>query len=101
MPKLPPPPRIAYVLPAISYMHLICVAASAGSFDHCPVIVARVAGFLEQVDPALRVVMKLGGQHPAVEQVFLLRGPIAVDLDKSASFRGALDFLDGANGAAA
>src|SRR5438552_3698394 len=52
-----------------------CSAPPAGflrrSFDDGPVIIAGVTGFSEQGDPAVRIIMELGGEHPFLEQHLL------------------------------
>src|SRR5579871_4881991 len=69
--------------------------ARRGSFrpllDDGPVIIAGVAGLLEQLDPAVRIVVELGGQDPFLEQRLLLRRAVGIDLDKAAARRQALD----------
>src|SRR3954454_17723315 len=99
MPKLPPPPRMQYVLaindPAPNQgvgphnrlpeaqkptrRSRLCATRIAESCDDGPVPVAAVAGLAEQFQPAVRVVVKLGGQHPAFEYLLLVRRAVAVD----------------------
>src|SRR5262249_2934327 len=64
------------------------------SFDDGPVIIAGVAGFSEQGDPAVRIVMELGGEHPFLEQRLLLISAIGVDLHEGAPRRQSLDFTE-------
>src|SRR5215470_7951333 len=54
------------------------------SFDDGPVIIAGVAGFAKQGDPAVRIIVELGGEHPFLEQRLLLRGAIRIDLHEGA-----------------
>src|SRR5215471_14084013 len=62
------------------------------SFDDGPVIIAGVAGFAKQGDPAARIVVELGGEHPLLEQRLLLSVAIRVDLHEGAPRRKSLDF---------
>src|SRR5262245_22061583 len=62
------------------------------SFDDGPVIIAGVAGFSEQGDPTVRIIVELGGQHPFFEQGLLLGGAIGVDLHEGAPRREPFDF---------
>src|SRR5262252_3415698 len=54
------------------------------SFDDGPVIIAGVASFSEQGDPAVRIVVELGGEHPFLEPRLLLSVAIGVDLHEGA-----------------
>src|SRR5262245_3968557 len=65
------------------------------SFDDGPVIIAGVAGFSEQGDPAVRIVMELGGEHPFLEQRLLLISAIGVDLHEGAPRGRSLAFTEG------
>src|SRR5262249_53520120 len=64
------------------------------SFDEGPVIIAGVAGFSEQGDPAVRMIMELGGEHPFLEQRLLLSGAIGVDLHEGAPRRQSFNFTE-------
>src|SRR5262245_5751339 len=64
------------------------------SFDDGPVIIAGVAGFPKQGDPAVRIIVELGGQHPFLEQRLLLSGAIRVDLYEGASRGESFDFTE-------
>src|SRR5262245_4828211 len=64
------------------------------SFDDGPVIIAAVAGFSEQGDPAVRIIMELGSEHPLLEQRLLLSAAIGVDLDEGAPWRQSFDFTE-------
>src|SRR5215510_4769585 len=144
MPKLPPPPRLQYVLPITDpsanspssvSAHVLrgrhgrslarCRAAytplhrirpgrhrpriqqpqgcsppwPAPSFDDRPIPVAGVAGFLEELEPALRVVVELRREHPALEDLLLLGRVVAVDDDERVAARDALDLRHGLDGA--
>src|SRR2546422_10741438 len=79
MPNDPPPPRITYVFIFVS-------------INDSPVIVAGVTRFAEQIQPTLRIVVEFRGQHPALENVLLLRRKVAVHLNESAPAAHALDF---------
>src|SRR2546422_11645259 len=80
MPNDPPPPRITYV-------------SIFGSTNDSPVIVAGVTRFAEQLQPPFRIVVEFRGQHPALEDLFLLWRAIAVHLNERAAAAHALDFL--------
>src|SRR6516165_4611322 len=62
------------------------------SFDDGPVIIAGVAGFAKQGDPAVWIIVEFGGQHPFLEQRLLLRGAIRIDLHEGAPGCEAFDF---------
>src|SRR6516162_1173807 len=62
-------------------------------FDDGPVVVAGIARFLEKFDPSLRIIIKIGGQHPAFENLLLLGRVVAVDLHEGTPSGGALDLL--------
>src|SRR5262249_62268352 len=64
------------------------------SFYDAPVIIAGVACFSEQGDPAVRIIMELGGELPFLEQRLLLSGAIGVDLHEGAPRRQSLDFAE-------
>src|SRR5215831_14751246 len=64
------------------------------SFDDGPVIIAGVAAFSEQSDPAVRIIMELGGEHPFLKQRLLLSSAIGVDLHEGAPWRQSLDFAE-------
>src|SRR5262249_11484681 len=64
------------------------------SFDDGPVIIAGVAGFSEQGDPALRIIVEHGGEHPFLEQRLLLSGAIGIDLHEGAPRRESFDFTE-------
>src|SRR5882762_2701306 len=80
MPNDPPPPRITYVFIFVS-------------FNDSPVIVAGVTRFSEQLQPPFRIVVEFRGQHPALEDLFLLGPEVAVDLNERTAAAHALDFL--------
>src|SRR5215208_210977 len=69
-----------------------CGGCSKRLLDDGPVIIARIAGLVEQLDPAVRVVMEFGGEHPFLEQRLLFRRAIGVHLDEALAGRQALDF---------
>src|SRR5665213_37076 len=62
-------------------------------FDDGPEVVAGVAGLVEQRDPAVRIIMEFGRQHPAFEDLLLPGRAIAVDLHEGAPARYTLDLL--------
>src|SRR4051812_8577944 len=95
MPKLPPPPRIAYVFDAISLPR----PGPKLSLNDGPEVVAGVAGLLEKRDPFLGIAVVFSRQHPTLEDVSLLRSVIAIDLNESATIRHALDLLHNFSGA--
>src|SRR5215831_937865 len=64
------------------------------SFDDGPVIIAGVAGFAKQGDPAVWIIVEFGGQHPFLEQRLLLGGAIGIDLHEGASRCEAFDFTE-------
>src|SRR5262249_31872037 len=64
------------------------------SFDDGPVIIAGVAGFAKQADPAVWIIVEFGGQHPFLEQRLLLGGAIGIDLHEGASRCEAFDFTE-------
>src|SRR5262245_28960383 len=64
------------------------------SFDDGPVIIAGIAGFSEQGDPAVRIIVELGGEHPFLEQRLLLGVAIGVDLHEGAPRRESFDFTE-------
>src|SRR5262249_2410584 len=70
------------------------------SFDDGPVIIAGVAGFAKQGDPAVRIIVELGGEHPFLEQRLLFRGAIGVDLHEGAPRRESFDFTEGGDAVA-
>src|SRR5438309_5199603 len=80
MPNDPPPPRITYVFIFVS-------------FNDSPVIVAGVTRFAEQLQPPFRIVVEFRGQHPALENLFLLGREVAINLNERAAAAHALDFL--------
>src|SRR5262249_51544020 len=51
-------------------------------------------GFTEQGDPAIRIIMELGGEHPFLEQRLLLSGAIGVDLHEGTPRRESFDFTE-------
>src|SRR2546427_12324055 len=79
MPNDPPPPRITYVFIFVS-------------FNDSPVIVAGVTRFAEQLQPPFRIVVEFRGQHPALEDPFLLGREEVVDLKERAPAAHGLDF---------
>src|SRR5262249_23234189 len=64
------------------------------SFDDGPVIIAGVAGFGKQGDPAVGIIVEFGGEHPFLEQRLLFRGPIRVDLHEGAPRREPFNFTE-------
>src|SRR6267378_7780816 len=80
MPNDPPPPRITYVFIFVS-------------FNDSPVIVAGVTRFAEQLQPPFRIVVEFRGQHPTLENLFLLGREVAINLNERAAAAHALDFL--------
>src|SRR5262245_24019825 len=64
------------------------------SFDDGPVIIAGVAGFAKQGDPAVWIIVESGGQHPFLEQRLLLGGAIRIDLHEGAPGCEAFDFTE-------
>src|SRR5262245_66686872 len=64
------------------------------SFDDGPVIIAGVAGFAKQGDPAVWIIVEFGGQYPFLEQRLLLRCSIRIDLHEGASGCEAFDFTE-------
>src|SRR5262249_39505376 len=60
--------------------------------DDGPVVIASIAGLLKQPDPAVRVVVELGGQDPLLEPLLLLRRPVGIDLNEPLPRCQALDF---------
>src|SRR5580698_9537108 len=63
------------------------------SLDDRPVIIAAIAGFVKELTPAGRIVMRLGGQDPAEKHLLLLWGAIGIDLDVGPAGRHALDLV--------
>src|SRR5205085_11302758 len=49
-----------------------------------PVPIAGIARFIKQFDPAVRIVVKLGGQHPTQEKLALLGRSIGINLYETA-----------------
>src|SRR5712691_11356579 len=80
--------------PSAPELALPCGRSSKGLLNDGPVVIARVAGLLEQPDPAVRVGVELGGQDPFLEQRLLFRRPIGIDLNKPLPRRQALDFTE-------
>src|SRR5262245_62384796 len=72
-----------------------CSDRSKRLLDDGPVVIASIAGLLEQLDPAVRIVVELSRQHPFLEQFLLFRGAIGIDLNKAFSRREALDLAQG------
>src|SRR5947209_12944741 len=66
---------------------------SAELFDNRPVIIAGIACLFEKFDPCGRVIVKLGGEHPTLENLFLLRRVVAVDLYERTASGSALNLL--------
>src|SRR5437588_703552 len=50
--------------------------------------------FAKQADPAVRIIVELGGEHPFFEQGLLLRGAIGVDLHEGAPGCESFDFSE-------
>src|SRR5580765_7724458 len=62
--------------------------------DDRPIIVAGIAGVLEQRAPHLGLAEGLGSEHPVEKGVALVIVAIGIDLDVAASGRHPLNFLD-------
>src|ERR1700682_2585188 len=76
---------------------LLAVAAEK-SLDDSSVVIAFIAGFLEQFDPALGIVVELGRQNPAFKNFFLFGSMKAVDLDECTPSGEPLNFLQHLDG---
>ena len=61
--------------------------------DDRPVVIPSVAGLVEQANPAIGIVMELGGQHPFLEHCLLLGSAVGIDLHKSTARRQTLHLL--------
>src|SRR5215216_7446837 len=62
--------------------------------DDGPVVIASIASLSKQPDPAVRIVVEFGRQHPFLEQRLLFRRAIGIDLNKSLPRCQALDFTE-------
>src|SRR3990170_3002622 len=69
----------------------LAMGASLALVDDGPIVVASVARLLEQLDPAVRIVVELGGQPPVLEHRLLLGRAVAVDLHEGMPARHAFN----------
>src|SRR4051812_12628946 len=65
---------------------------SISLFNNGPIVVALVTCLIEQPDPALRIIVPLGRQHPVLEDRLLLGCAIGIELNESPAARDALQF---------